>query len=89
MARIFNIYFSYEQVTHSAIVSVRETPLFTEYKLNNLNDTLLQLLPGDKIIRKSGQKNIFFQNSPQQNTSILMDEIIGAVQQHLTGVVVN
>lgn len=88
MARIFNIYFSYEQVTHSAIVSVRETPFFTEYKLNNLNESLLHLLPGDKIIKKSGQNSIFFQNHTQQNTSILIDEILRAVQQHLNEVVV-
>jgi hypothetical protein len=82
MARIFNIYFSHDDKMHSAVVSVRQTPFFTEYTLNNFNDELLDLLPGNKIISK-GPEHFIFQNALPEHSSLLMDAIIKAVAEHL------
>lgn len=82
MARIFNIYFTYEDHIHSAVVSVRKTPFFTEYSLNNFNEDLMQLLPGNKIVSKSPD-HFIFQNADEGNSIVLMNAIIRAVSEHL------
>lgn len=81
MARIFNIYFTYQDITYSAIVSVRQTAFFTEYTLKNLDDSLSEQLPGDKIISRA-KEDFIFQNAPLTSTD-LMKEIIRAVSSHL------
>ena len=82
MARIFNIYFTYNDVMHNAIISVRSTPFFTEFTLNNFNEELLELLPGNKILSK-GPDHFIFQNASSENSSDLMNAIIKAVAEHL------
>ena len=82
MARIFNIYFSYEGMNYNAVVSVRNTPFFTEYALNNLNEKLLEHLPGNKIISKAPEQ-FSFNNAGQNDSPELMDAIIKAVAEHL------
>jgi 2-keto-3-deoxy-galactonokinase len=82
MARIFNIYFSYNNEMHNAVVSVRTTPFFTEYSLSSFNEELLGLLPGTKIISKS-RDSFIFQNATPDNSNELMEEIIRAVAEHL------
>jgi hypothetical protein len=82
MARIFNIYFTYENVLHNAIVSVRPTPLQTEFTLNNFDEELLGLLPGNKILCKTPDE-YFFQDASPTNSSDLMNAIIKAVVEHL------
>jgi hypothetical protein len=82
MARIFNIYFTYNDTMHNAIVSVRTTPFFTEYTLNNFNEELLELLPGNRILSK-GPDHFIFQNASSENSALLMDSIIKAVTEHL------
>jgi len=81
MARIFNIYFSYEGSMHHAMVSVRKTPFFTEYTLD-FNEELMQLLPGNKIISTSAG-HFIFQHASSSELNPLMKEIIRAVSQHL------
>jgi hypothetical protein len=82
MARIFNIYFTYDDVLHSAIVSVRTTPFFTEYNLGNLDADLTLLLPGNKVISQApGQ--LFFQNISAHHSTELMNEIIRSIAKHL------
>jgi hypothetical protein len=81
MAQVFNIYFTYENLTRSAIVSVRKTPFFTEYTLNNFDEELLQLLPGNKIISRS-RNDFIFQEEPGFS-SVLMTAIIKAVVVHV------
>ncbi len=81
MARIFNIYFTYKDVTFHAVVSVRNTPFFTEYTLNNIQEDLLCLLPGNKIVsRLPGE--LFFQHTSVLHASPLMKNIINAVKEH-------
>jgi hypothetical protein len=82
MARIFNIYFSHDDVVHSAVVSVRQTPFFTEYTLNNFDEALLEQLPGNKIISK-GPGHFIFPNASSDSSNILMESIIRAVTEHL------
>jgi hypothetical protein len=82
MARIFNIYFQYDDMGYHAMVSVRSTPFFTEYTLNNINEDLLDFLPGNKIISKQND-HFIFPNATEENSTILMDTIIKAVSEHL------
>jgi hypothetical protein len=82
MARIFNIYFHFEGMMHNAVVSVRTTPFLTEYTLNNFNEELLQLLPGNKIVSRSPD-HFVFQNAAPENSGVLMDAIIKAVSEHM------
>ena len=82
MARIFNIYFTYDDVLHSAIVSVRNTPFFTEYSLGNLNTDLAMMLPGSKVISQLEGK-MFFQNASDHHSMDLMNKIIRSIHEHL------
>ena len=65
---------------HTAIVSVRITPFFTEYTLN-FDEELMQLLPGNKII-STAPGHFIFQHVTSQDLTPLMKEIIRAVSQH-------
>ena len=67
---------------YNAVVSVRSTPFHTEYTLNNFDDELLELLPGNKILSKS-PGHFIFQNTAPENSSDLMNAIIKAVSEHL------
>ena len=82
MARIFTIRFTYEEVQHNAIVFVKETPFFVEYKLNMLDINLLKLLPSDRII-SSTHDHYKFVNSKEDEPSDLMKEIIKAINEHI------
>ena len=82
MARIFNIYFEFEGTVYNAVVSVRSTPFFTEYTLNNFNDELLLLLPGNKILSHS-PGHFVFKNASGDDSTVLMNSIIKAVSEHM------
>ena len=85
MARIFNIYFQYKDMDYHAVVSVRATPFFTEYTLNNINQNLMDMLPGNKIISK-GKDHFIFSNFTDKDSPVLMNAIIKAVAEHLHSV---
>lgn len=85
MSRIFNIYFVFKGMNYNAIVSVRSTPFFTEYTLNNFNEELLELLPGDKIVSRA-HGHYTFQDACPENSTDLMDAIIKAVSEHMQNV---
>jgi len=85
MARIFSISFAYGDETYSTMVSVRTTPFYIEYTLNNLDFELRAHLPGNKIISTSA-KQFVFPNATAQNSTALMNTIIKAVAVHLQGV---
>ena len=82
MARIFNIYFTFNDTVHYAMVSVRNTPFYTEYTLNNVDESLLEHLPGNKIISPT-PKHFLFANASPQYSIVLMNNIIKAVKEHL------
>ena len=82
MARIFNIYFAFEGMMYNAVVSVRTTPFHTEYTLNNFDDELVELLPGNKILSQS-PGHFVFQNASSDNSAPLMNSIIKDVAEHM------
>ena len=82
MARIFNIYFAFEGMVYTAVVSVRPTPFYTEYTLNNFAEELLELLPGNKIVSRA-PGDFVFQNASAENSTALMNAIIKAVSEHM------
>jgi hypothetical protein len=82
MARIFTIDFSFENALHHAIVSVRETPFYTEYKITLQSPQLNELLLSDKII--SPQPHTFvFANVAAQEYNQLMTQVLVAVSEHI------
>lgn len=85
MARIFNIYFAFEGMVYNAVVSVRSTAFLTEYTLNNLDDELMALLPGNKILSQVPDHYVF-QNATSDNSIALMNAIIKAVAEHMLSV---
>lgn len=82
MARIFNIYFDFDGMMYNAVVSVRSTPFLTEYTLNNFDEQLLLLLPGNKILSRS-PGHFVFQNMSSEDSTPLMNAIIKAVSEHM------
>lgn len=82
MAQIFNIYFLFEGIMQSAVVSVRITPFYTEYTLKNFNEELMNLLPGTKILSRNAG-HFVFQNASASNSAPLMESIIKAVAEHM------
>ena len=82
MAHLFNIYFDYNDILYSAVVSVHTASFFIEYSLSNMNEDLANALPGNKIISKSPGVFIF-QNSNVLHSTPLMNAIINAVKDHI------
>lgn len=82
MARIFNIYFEFEGLMYTAVVSVRSTAFLTEYTLNNFNEDLLELLPGNKILSQT-PGHFVFQDASSENSTALMNAIIKSVSEHM------
>ena len=82
MARIFSIHFDHEGMTHTAMVSVRTTPFYTEYSISMLDEELLQQLPGHKIVSTTPNQ-LTFLNTKAEDQSPLMVTILSAVSHHL------
>ncbi len=81
MARIFNIYFPFQDVVRNAIVTERSAPFYIEYHLTLEPDLLLQL-PGNKIIVTT-PGYFSFPQVPAHENNVLMKEIIKAIASHL------
>lgn len=81
MARVFNIYFEFEGLTYSSMVTVKHNPFFTEYVLT-LDDELLHHLPSNIIVSTS-ESDLHFQAGKQHANTSLMRAIIMAVADHL------
>ena len=82
MARLFTISFVYNEVSYNTLVTVKTTPYYKEYTLNNLATDLLKQLPGNKIISPTSTR-FFFPEAGPQHSEKLMTEIIKAVTEHL------
>lgn len=82
MARIFSIQFDYDGTLYTAMVSVRDTPFFTEYSISMLDEEVLRQLPVNKIV-STGPHHFTFLNTPEKEQSSLMEAIIHAVSNHL------
>jgi hypothetical protein len=81
MARIFNIYFTYNGTVLNGMVSVRTTPFYREYTLS-FSDEVMELLPCNKIISTTPNQYQFLHSSNASATP-LMQEVIRAVAEHL------
>lgn len=82
MARIFSIHFTHEGVQHNAMVSMRNTPFFTEYTVNMLDYSIADQLPNNKIISTS-KESFIFSDSTQENSPVLMHAILQAMTAYL------
>lgn len=82
MARLFSIYFEYKGLPYAAMVSVRTTPFYNEYVLNQFDDSLVHMLPGNKII-STPSGAIKFQDAAEMEATPLMETILRAVSTHL------
>ena len=81
MARIFSINFTHDGYEHTAMVTVRTTPFFTEYSLM-MEEVLSEQLPGTKII-STPSNALVFANATFDETTPLMTELIHAVRLHI------
>ena len=82
MARIFSIYFNYEDAVHHAMIAVRETPFHKEYKISLQDEDLTKLLLSDKII--STAPGVFlFSNVSTPEYNQLMKQVLSAVAEHI------
>jgi len=88
MARIFSIHFQYKGLPQSAMVSVRNTPFYTEYTISMLPDEVISALPGNKLI-STGQNHLIFANATLDESTELMRDIIKAVEDHLQTTIVH
>jgi hypothetical protein len=82
MARIFSINFMYNNASHHAMVAVRETPFFTEYKISLQSDELSDLLLSNKIV-SPGPGIFVFANTSVQEYNDVMKQILVAVTDHI------
>jgi hypothetical protein len=64
------------------MVSVRNTPFFTEYTIGMLPDEITNQLPGNKLIT-TGNNKLIFANATLDESTELMQDIIQAVEDHL------
>ena len=82
MARIFSIDFIYDNASHRAMVAVRQTAFYTEYKISLQSDELKEILLSDKIV-SPGPGIFVFANISVQDYNELMKQILTAVTDHL------
>lgn len=82
MARIFSIDFMHEGNLCHAMVTVRDTPFYTEYSVQISDEEVAAQLPNNKIV-SSYQDNYIFSDSTSQNSSALMEELIHAIAGHI------
>ena len=82
MARIFSIQFNFNNALHNALISVHETPYHTEYKISMMDNDMMSLLPGDKVISTSTNQ-FSFPNTPSHTYSELMKIIITEIAGHI------
>jgi hypothetical protein len=65
-----------------ALVSVHETPYYTEFKINPMSSAVRGLLPCDKLISPSPNQFIC-PGAPSSVYEGVMKEIIEAISEHL------
>lgn len=70
MARLFSINFYFEDELHSAFISVRTTPFFTEYNLSMLDGIIEEQLPNTKIISTNPQ-HLYFLNMDEKSSPLM------------------
>ena len=82
MARIFSIEFTFNGALQHAMITVRQTPFHTEYKIMLQSIELAELLLSDKII--SPRPGVFlFANVSEADYNEPMKQILAAVSQRV------
>ena len=82
MARIFSIEFPFNNASEHAMIAVRTTAFYTEYKIALQSPELTELLLSDKII--SVQPGVFlYANVSEEEYNEMMKQILGAVAGHV------
>ncbi len=82
MARIFSIEFFFNGASQRAMIAVRQTAFYTEYKVVLQSIELAELLLSDKII--SPQPGSFlFANISEADYNEPMKQILAAVSAHV------
>lgn len=87
MARIFSINFIHNGSPETAIVTVREENSLTEYEISISNQAIADQLPSNTIIASKRSGFHFLKTSEQKNT-ILMNDLLKAVQEHIQSLAV-
>ncbi len=82
MARLFSINFDYKGISHTAMVTVRTTPCFTEYHLGMLDKEILDQLPDIRILSSSPAHFVFATHKSTASKD-LMNEIIRSIADHV------
>ena len=82
MARIFSINFMHAGNQCHAMVTVRDTPFYTEYSIQIADEEVAAQLPNNKII-SAYKDNYIFTDSTSRNSAALMNELIHAVSDHM------
>lgn len=82
MARIFSIHFIHEGAEHNAMVSMRNTPFYTEYTVTMLHISIAGQLPNNKILSTS-KDSFVFSDSTKENSPGLMQVIIQAIASYM------
>lgn len=85
MARIFSIDFIYKNASHRAMIAVRQTAFYTEYKISLQSIELTGLLLSDKIV-SPGPGIFVFANMPVHEYNEIMNQILIAVKDHVHSV---
>ena len=82
MARIFSIEFTFNNASEHAMIAVRKTAFYTEYKIALQSPEITELLLSDKII--SPQPGVFlFANVSKGEYNEAMKQILAAVAGHV------
>lgn len=82
MAHLFNIYFTYQHTPYHAMVTVHQADECVRYTLKNLDEALLNQLPGNQVLWHSSGK-MYFENSNPSSESELMKSVLRAIAAHI------
>jgi hypothetical protein len=82
MTRIFSISFTYHGNVYNAMVNIRSATSYKEFELIMMDDYILGLLPGKKIILTK-ENNFEFENASKNQSTELAKEIISSIAAHM------
>ena len=87
MARIFSINFYHEGITETAMVTVRQDSVVTEYEINIPNTDIANQLPVNVMVSNNRHK-VYFLNAREDEYTDLMRQLVKAVHEHLQSLAV-
>ena len=87
MARIFSINFNHDGITETAMVTVRQDSVITEYEVNIPNAEIAVQLPMNVMVSHN-RHGLYFLNTKKEEYTDLMHELVKVVQEHLESLAV-